>query len=75
MLTGLWSWGSTNPPTGKRDLGSDLKGPSVHSPGSLGSSLPIPQPCLPLLIPLLSHHQCLVLWGYVGSWISGREYF
>lgn len=24
MLTGLWSWGTTSPPTGKGDLGSGL---------------------------------------------------
>lgn len=70
VLTDLWSWGTMSPPTGKGDLGSDLNWASVRPPGSLGSCLPIPQPCLPLLIPHLSHHQHLALWAYVGSWRS-----
>lgn len=62
--------GIRSPPTSQGYMRSNLNWDAVQSLGSLGSCLPIPQRCLPLLIPLLSYHQPLALQGYVGGWRS-----
>lgn len=58
---GIWSgWHSPFVAHAWCSLGSKLNWDPVQSLGSL-ELLPIPQHCLPLLIPFLSYHQCLAL--------------